>query len=107
VSYLGGVPTNYGTPGSVRPDFTSADGMITYEVKNYNLNNISGMTTSIGSQAIARAANLPPGAVQNVVIDVTGQTISDAQRQQIYAQIEQKSNGIIPQSQVRIISNGN
>ena len=46
-------------------------------------------------------------AVQNVVIDVTGQTISDAQRQQIYDQIVQKSNGIIPQSQVEIVNNDN
>ena len=107
VSYLGGVPTTYGAPGSVRPDFSSADGMITYEVKNYNLNNISGMTTSIGTQAIARAANLPPGAVQNVVIDVTGQTITATQKQQIYDQIVQKSNGIIPESQVRIINSDN
>ncbi len=64
-------------------------------------------STSLNRRLDHRAANLPPGAVQNVVIDVTGQTITAAQEQQIYAQIVQKSNGIISESQVEIIGVNN
>ncbi len=101
-SYLSRKPVPYGTAGSVRPDFASADGSVTYEVKNYNLaTNSSGLVASIASQSIARAANLPVGATQNVSIDITGQTVTVEKQDAIRTNIEQKSLGNIPKAQIK------
>ncbi len=101
-SYLNRKPVPYGTAGSVRPDFASADGSVTYEVKNYNLaTNSSGLVASVASQSIARAANLPVGATQNVSIDITGQTVTVEKQDVIRTNIEQKSLGNIPKAQIK------
>ena len=77
-------------------DISTVDRTISYEVKNYNIeNNSSGLINNVANQAIQRAANLPEGMQQQVVIDIRGQTVSPAQRTAIVQGIVQKSNGII------------
>ena len=101
VSYLNGKQVPYGTPGSVRPDFMSTDGTMSFEVKNYDIStNSNGLINNVSQQAIDRAANLPPGTTQNVVIDIRGQTVTPAQRSAIIQGIVQKSNGAISPSSI-------
>ena len=70
----------YGTPGSVRPDYVATDGSVSFEVKNYNIqNNTNGLVNNVSQQAIQRAENLPVGMVQQVVIDVRGQVLTPQQ----------------------------
>ncbi|VBS93478.1 tRNA nuclease effector CdiA-2 [Burkholderia pseudomallei] len=96
VSYKNGQEVPYSTPGSVRPDISTVDRTISYEVKNYNIeNNSNGLINNVANQAIQRAVNLPEGMQQQVVIDIRGQTASPAQRTAIVQGIVQKSNGII------------
>ncbi|MGN5479979.1 hypothetical protein ACTMU2_33570 [Cupriavidus basilensis] len=86
----------YGTAGSVRPDFVAADGSASFEVKNCNIaTNASGLINNVAQQATQRANNLPEGMQQQVVIDVRGQTVTDAQKNLIVQGIVQKSNVII------------
>ncbi|MET1534237.1 filamentous hemagglutinin N-terminal domain-containing protein [Burkholderia sola] len=104
VSYKGGVEVSNGTPGSVRPDFTATDGSASFEVKNYNIaTNSSGLINNVSQQAIQRADNLPTGMQQQIVIDVRGQTVTDAQKVSIIRGIVQKSNGIISPTSIRFI----
>ena len=86
--------------GSVRPDFVTPDGLITIEVKNYNLNNIAGLTNSIARQAIQREVGLRAGAQQLVTIDTRGQVLTTAQKQNIVNQIMTKTRGIISEDQI-------
>ncbi|QTO45696.1 hemagglutinin repeat-containing protein [Burkholderia latens] len=96
ISYKNGREVPYATPGSVRPDISAADRTISYEVKNYNIaNNSSGLINNVANQAIQRAANLPEGMQQQVVIDVRGQNVTLQQEIAIRQGIVQKTNGII------------
>lgn len=96
VSYKNGQEVPYATPGSVRPDISTVDRTISYEVKNYNIeNNSSGLINNVANQAIQRAANLPQGMQQQVVIDVRGQNITPQQENTIIQGIVNKSGGII------------
>ena len=107
-SFLAGKPVPYGTPGSVRPDFISPDGAeASFEVKNYNLNNIPALTSNIAKQAIQRQVNLPQGMQQNVIIDARGQNLTDEQQITIRNQIISKSNGIISVSKISFNSDNN
>ena len=102
VSYLNGKQVPYGTPGSVRPDFVSTDGAASFEVKNYNVaTNSNGLVNNVAQQAIQRANNLPAGMEQQVVIDVRGQTVTEAQKNSIVQGIVQKSNGIISPTEIQ------
>ncbi|MGF6368103.1 filamentous hemagglutinin [Paraburkholderia sp. RAU6.4a] len=102
VSYKDGQQVPYGTSGSVRPDYVAADGSASFEVKNYNVaTNSSGLINNVANQAIQRAANLPDGMEQQVVIDVRGQTMTPDQRTSIVQGIVQKSNGIIDPSNIQ------
>jgi filamentous hemagglutinin len=102
VSYKNGQQVPYGTSGSVRPDYVATDGTASFEVKNYNVaTNSSGLINNVANQAIQRAANLPDGMEQQVVIDVRGQTMTPDQRTAIVQGIVQKSNGIIDPSNIQ------
>ncbi|WP_321941873.1 two-partner secretion domain-containing protein [Paraburkholderia tropica] len=96
VSYKNGQQVPYGTSGSVRPDHIATDGSASFEVKNYNIaTNSSGLINNVAKQAIQRAANLPEGMQQQVVIDVRGQSLTAQQELVIRQGIVTKSNGII------------
>jgi hypothetical protein len=104
VSYLGGREVPHGTPGSVRPDFVSSAGIASFEVKNYNIaTNMRALIQNVSSQAIDRAQNLPAGMRQQIIIDIRGQSMSDAQRAAIINGIVQRSNGIIQPGDILFI----
>lgn len=102
-SYIDNRSTTYGVKGSVRPDTSvlkNGNVVETYEVKNYDLNNYSSMTSLIGKQAIQRENNIPKTAVQKVVIDVRGQNITPEMREQVIEDITRKSNNIIERNNI-------
>ncbi|XZW25632.1 two-partner secretion domain-containing protein [Acinetobacter baumannii] len=105
VSYKGGQIVPYGTPGSVRPDF-SIGNTVGVEVKNYNIaNNSSGLISNVSKQVITRAEHLPKGMQQQVVIDIRGQNVTEQQRMAIRSGIISKSNGLISVGSIRFKEN--
>ncbi len=95
VSFKNGQEVPYGTSGSVRPDYCLGN-VCSVEVKNYKIaTNSNGLINNVSQQAIDRAANLPQGMTQTVVIDVRGQVVSAAQEDAVIRGIVQKSNGAI------------
>ncbi|MEP9941192.1 hypothetical protein [Klebsiella sp. GG_Kp170] len=64
---------------------------------------LSGLINKVSEQAIARQVDLPQGMVQEVVIDVRGQILTDEIRRKILKDISSKSNGIIKASNIRFI----
>lgn len=103
ISYKNGSIVPHGTSGSVRPDFILGK-LSSVEIKNYNITtNLSGLINKVSEQAIARQVHLPEGMVQEVVIDVRGQILTDEIRRKILRDISTKSNGIIKASNIRFI----
>ncbi|MGD7247815.1 hemagglutinin repeat-containing protein, partial [Ralstonia pseudosolanacearum] len=101
VSYKDGKEVPYGTKGSVRPDWCNTTSC-SVEVKNYNIDsNSSGLIKNVAEQAIQRQANLPAGMDQQVVIDIRGQKVTDAQKISIIKGIVKQSNGIIGPTSIR------
>ncbi|MGQ5291730.1 DUF637 domain-containing protein [Pectobacterium actinidiae] len=95
VSFKGGKEVPHGTAGSVRPDWCLGT-ICSIEVKNYNLTtNQSGLINNVSKQAIERQMNLPAGMKQEVIIDIRGQTVTDAQKSAIIKEIVTKSNNIL------------
>lgn len=64
---------------------------------------LSVLINKVSEQAIARQVDLPQGMVQEVVIDVRGQILTDEIRRKILKDISSKSNGIIKASNIRFI----
>jgi len=59
VSYKDGFEVPQGTPGSVRPDFTTSDG-VAVEVKNYDIEtNSAALIRTVTKQTLERATHLP------------------------------------------------
>lgn len=103
ISYKYGSIVHHGTPGSVRPDFVLGK-LSSIEVKNYNIStNLNGLINKVSEQAIARQVHLPQGMVQEVVIDVRGQVLTNEIRRKILHDINSKSNGIIKASNIRFM----
>jgi filamentous hemagglutinin len=101
VSFKNGQEAPYGTSGSVRPDYCLGN-VCSVEVKNYNIaTNSNGLVSNVSQQAIDRAANLPPGMTQTVVIDIRGQTVTTQQLDAIRLQIVQRSNGAVSPNNIR------
>ncbi|MBP2859712.1 VENN motif pre-toxin domain-containing protein, partial [Dickeya oryzae] len=101
VSFKDGKEVPYGTKGGVRPDWCQGN-VCSVEVKNYNITtNQNGLINNVSKQAIQRAENLPAGMQQQVVIDVRGQTVSQAQERAIIKGIVEKSNGAIAPTSIR------
>lgn len=71
-------------------------------MKNYNIgNNTAQLISDTCTQAIKQAAQLPEGSSQSVVIDITGQLVTEAQRDAIQNGIVASSNGIISAANVK------
>ncbi|WP_176469796.1 hypothetical protein [Pseudomonas sp. Irchel 3A5] len=51
--------------------------------------------------ALQRAKDLPEGMQQQVVIDIRGQTVTDAQKNAVIKGIVQRSNGAIGPTDIR------
>jgi filamentous hemagglutinin len=62
------------------------------------------LINNVAQQAIQRADNLPSGMEQQIVIDMRGQTVTDAQKVSIIQGIVQKSNGIISPTAIQFKS---
>lgn len=106
MSILGREKVPYGTKGSVRPDFVSNDGRMSYEVKNYNIaTNSNGLINNVANQAIKRAEHLPVGMTQTVIIDTRGQNVTEAQKHRITQGIVNKSNGLIKPENIQFKGN--
>ncbi|GLX16244.1 hypothetical protein Pstr01_44830 [Pseudomonas straminea] len=101
VSYKNGQEVPYGTSGSVRPDWCIGS-VCSVEVKNYNIaTNQQGLISNVSKQALQRAENLPQGMQQQVVIDIRGQAVTDAQKNAVIKGIVQKSNGALGPTDIR------
>jgi filamentous hemagglutinin len=104
-SYKDRETVNYGTCGSVRPDFCVGD-LYTVEVKNYDIaKNMHGLIRSVSKQAIDRAKNLPEGREQRILIDIRGQVVSREQRKVVTNGIVAKSKGVISTKNIRFKEN--
>ncbi|WP_188479668.1 beta strand repeat-containing protein [Primorskyibacter flagellatus] len=103
VSYFNGREVRYGYPGSVRPDIVVCND-IACEVKNYDLSNgYSNLVRNVAGQAAQREVHLPAGMVQQVYIDIRGQTVTASTQAAIRVSIETQTNGVIPASSVFFI----
>ncbi|HEV2678011.1 MAG TPA: phage portal protein, partial [Aliidongia sp.] len=95
VSFKNGIEVRWGTPGSVRPDYVQAD-VATFEVKNYDIEtNSAALIRNVADQAIQRAYQLPEQLIQNVIIDIRGQTVSESRQQDIIGRIVKRTNGAL------------
>jgi hypothetical protein len=94
----------YGTKGSVRPEFYKTGTSI--EVKNYNIESPAGraaLERNVVTQALQRKADLPTGTTQKLTIDARGQNVSLSEVKKILTNIETKSAGAIPQSNINVL----
>lgn len=104
VSYKNGQEVPYGTAGSVRPDWCIGS-VCSVEVKNYKIaTNQQGLINNVSKQALQRAENLPQGMQQQVVIDIRGQVVTDAQKNAVIKGIVQRSKGAITPTDIRFKS---
>ncbi|MDU9407341.1 hypothetical protein RTH74_06995 [Pseudomonas sp. zfem001] len=104
VSYKNGQEVPYGTAGSVRPDWCIGS-VCSVEVKNYKIaTNQQGLINNVSKQALQRAENLPQGMQQQVVIDIRGQVVTDAQKNAVIKGIVQKSKGTLTPTDIRFKS---
>jgi len=96
ISFKDRSEVSYGSPGSIRPDFTSNGNVTSVDAKNYNIaTNADGLVANVASQAIERADHLPEGMVQRIVIDIRSQDVTIEQKESIIERIVTRSNGII------------
>jgi hypothetical protein len=68
------------------------------DVKDYEIETIEGQTRLVKNvvrQMSKRAANLPKGSRQGLVIDARGQTVTQNQMASLRARIVRVSNGLV------------
>ena len=68
------------------------------DVKNYEIETIEGQTRLVKNvirQITKRAANLPKGSRQGLVIDARGQTVTPNQMAALRARIVRVSSGLV------------
>jgi len=95
VSYKDGFEVLQGTPGSVRPDFTTDEG-VAVEVKNYDIEtNSAALIRTIAEQTLERTTHLPENMVQNVIIYIRGQTVSQDQKSYITERLISRTEGVL------------
>ncbi|MBC2266453.1 hypothetical protein HCB38_01300 [Listeria sp. FSL L7-0083] len=91
-SFLNGEEVPYGTKESSRPELYKQGHSI--EVKNYNVQTISGqnnLINNVSKQIKERLTNLPTGTDQTILIDVRGQNVSNDILKNIRSKILEKS----------------
>ncbi|WP_160444878.1 hypothetical protein, partial [Glaesserella parasuis] len=105
ISYKNGKEVPYGTEGSVRPDWCIGE-ICSIEVKNYNIHsNRANLISDIVAQSKEREKHLLKGMIQEIKIDLRGQSYSDEDLFEIRNQIESKSKGIISKDAIDFIEN--
>lgn len=88
----------------MRPDWCIGS-VCSVEVKNYKIaTNQQGLINNVSKQALQRAENLPQGMQQQVVIDIRGQVVTDAQKNAVIKGIVQKSKGALTPTDIRFKS---
>lgn len=101
VSYKDRFEVRPGTPGSVRPDFTTRNA-VAVEVKNYDIeNNSAALIRSVTEQTLERATHLPENMVQNVIIDIRGQAVTQNQRSYIVERLTTGTGGILSSKSIK------
>jgi hypothetical protein len=91
-SFKDGKEVKYGTKGSVRPESYEPGQSI--EAKNYDVQTPAGRSNvarNVSSQVIKRIENLPSGTKQQVIIDIRGQNVSNADLKALKISILEKS----------------
>ena len=76
------------------------------DVKNYDVTTPQGrwrLVKDVVGQTSDRAANLPQGMRQGVVIDVRGQQVSDTLMERMLDRIVKKSNGTIQPENIEVV----
>jgi filamentous hemagglutinin len=103
VSYLNGKEVRRGLEDSVRPDFVIGNSA-SFEVKNYTIaTNKDGLIRDVVSQVKKRAIHLPEGMEQHIRIDIRGQEVTPEMRMDIARKIQDKTGGIVTETQVKFI----
>jgi RHS repeat-associated protein len=103
-SFKNGKTAKYGEKGSVRPDLYKTGRSI--EIKNYDVMTEEGrarLVKNVTEQAKARATHLPPNTVQEVVLDVRGQTIARGTLNQLVKDIAAKSGGVLNPANITVL----
>lgn len=101
LTYLGGEEVPFGTPGATRPDVvrTIGDHLEAIEVKNYNLESSSSLSTlysELEREISSRVLNCPPGTTQRIVLDVRGRNFSQELISAVTETIETRLVDIYP-----------
>lgn len=99
---------NPSTSRAVRPDVYQTIGSKKYafEVKRYDLSTGSrrnSLVSTVTRQAKERAQTLPSGTRQQIIIDVRGQTLSQATLRSIKDRIVKNSGGVLQPGQVSFL----
>ncbi len=95
-SFKDGQEVARSTKGSSRPEMYMDGSSI--EVKNYNVETAKGrsdLVRSIAKQADLRAANLPQGTTQRVIVDVRGQRLPVEELSAVAERIVERTGGSV------------
>ena len=102
VSYLNGKEVPYGTPSSVRPDYSGNS--ISIEVKNYDIHtNRQALINEIVRQTKEREIHLPKGMVQTIQIDLRGQRYDLLDKIDIQNKINTETKGLIDGKNIQFL----
>lgn len=107
-AYMDGKEVPVTTPGSTRPDVvrTVGDHLEAIEVKNYNLESSSGLSTlysELEREISARVANCPLGTTQRIILDVRGRNFSQELISSVSETIETRLIDIYPNIPIDIL----
>lgn len=106
VTFLNGKEVAYGTKGATRPDIVREVGgkLEAIEVKNYDLvNNANGLYSELEREVTARAANLPEGSLQRVVLNIRGRGYDEAVVEAVKQGIWSKLEAVYPNIPIEIM----
>lgn len=106
VTFLNGQEVAYGTKGATRPDIVRKVGgkLEAIEVKNYDLvNNANGLYSELEREVTARAANLPEGSLQRVVLDIKGRGYDKALVEDVKQGIWSRLETVYPNIPIEIM----
>lgn len=109
VTYKNGKEVAYGTKGATRPDIVRkvGDHLEAVEVKNYDLNNdgnVRVLLHKLRQQVAERAANMPEGTTQRVVLDVRGRKYPKELVDNVIKYIQGTCNDVYPNLPVDLLT---
>ena len=103
-----GIEISTKVPGSTVPDLVTKlpDGTLqAIEVKNYNLSKegISSLISTLRNQLSIRVANMPPGTIQRLVLDVTGRGYNKTEMTFIVKLIKNSLSTVCPDLLISVV----